>query len=93
MMTLVGLLGGLCFAYCGVPAAWKTWRSGHSLGTPISIAWMIVTGSILMYAYLTVLHGFNPVLTVNYSVEAISWAVVIWFHYMPRSAKEAPGGR
>ena len=84
MIALIGLLGGACFAYCGVPAAWATWRAGRSVGTPVSVAWMIATGGVLMYAYLTILHGFDGVLTLNYSVEVASWLVVVWFHYRPR---------
>jgi hypothetical protein len=85
MTTILGLLGGFCFAYCGVPAAYRTARAGRSVGTPVSVAWMILVGAVAMYSYLTALHGFDPILTVNYAVEAVSWGVVVWFHYLPRS--------
>lgn len=86
-IQLIGLLGGFCFAYCGVPAAYHTARAGRSIGTPVSVAWMIFAGAVLMYTYLTVLHGFDAILTVNYTVEAASWATVVWFHYLPRKAQ------
>lgn len=89
LLSLVGLLGGVCFAYCGVPTAWRTARSGRSIGTPVSVAWMIFLGGILMYYYLTAAHGFDPILAVNYGVEIASWAVVVWFHYRPR-VRETP---
>ncbi len=81
MIEALGILGGVCFAYCGVPVAWATLKAGRHLGTPVAVAWMIVIGAILMYAYLYARHGFDPILTLNYSVEAASWAVVIWFRY------------
>ncbi len=84
LLSLIGLLGGFCFAYCGVPAAWATWRAGRSVGTPVAVAWMIAAGGVLMYTYLTALHGFDAILTVNYAVEVLSWLVVIWYHYRPR---------
>ena len=86
LLPLIGLLGGFCFAYCGVPAAWATIKAGRSIGTPVSIAWMISAGTVLMYTYLFALYGFNPVLTVNYTVEGLSWATIVWYHYNPRKS-------
>ena len=86
LLQIVGLTGGFCFAYCGVPAAWATWRAGRSIGTPVSVAWMITAGGVLMYTYLTALHGFDPVLAINYSVETLSWATIVKYHYFPRRA-------
>lgn len=85
MMTkLLGLLGGICFGYCGVPTSYSTIKQGRSVGTPISIAWMILLGSIFMYSYLALMYGFDLILTVNYSIEAISWGIIVYYHYLPR---------
>lgn len=81
---ILGLLGGFCFGYCGCPAAYATVRSGKSVGTPISIAWMIFLGSIFMYSYLFRTYGFDWVLTFNYSIEAVSWGFIVYYHYFPR---------
>lgn len=78
---LLGILGGLFFAYCGVPTAYATIKTGKSIGTPVSVAWMIVLGSILMYVYLYRSYGFDAILTFNYLVEAGSWGVVVFYHY------------
>ena len=86
-LDLVGLLGGACFAYCGVPAAYLTVRKGSSIGTPISVAWMITLGAITMYGYLLARYGFDWVLAVNYAVEFLSWATIVWYHYRPRRAR------
>jgi len=83
-LDVVGLIGGACFAYCGVPAAISTVKKGSSIGTPVSVAWMIVIGSIIMYGYLLARYGFNGVLAVNYGVEFLSWATIVWYHYRPR---------
>lgn len=85
MLTkLLGLIGGFCFAYCGVPLAWATARAGKSIGTPIFTALAIVAGGVSMYAYLLLTYGFDWLLTVNYSVEILSWATVAFYHYWPR---------
>lgn len=90
IVKLLGILGGLAFAYCGIPAAWATIRNGRSVGTPASVAWMISAGSILMYSYLTLQHGFDLILTVNYGVEFLSWASIVYVHYFPwKTALEA----
>jgi hypothetical protein len=93
MVSIVGLLGGLCFAYCGVPTAWRTIRAGCSQGTPASVAWMIFLGGILMFAYLAASYGFDRLLAANYAVETASWGVVVWFHHFPRKEPENDAAR
>jgi hypothetical protein len=82
---LFGLIGGLCFAYCGVPAAYKTVKAGKSIGTPISIAWMITIGAVAMYSYLLLTYGFDTLLAINYFVEAASWGTIVWYHYKSKT--------
>lgn len=81
---VLGLLGGACFAYCGVPTAVQTYRAGKSVGTPVSVAWMISLGSLFMYSYLFRSYGFDLVLTINYAVELASWGTIVRFHYFNR---------
>jgi hypothetical protein len=81
LIKLLGIIGGFCFAYCGVPAAYHTIKAGKSIGTPISIAWMITIGAIAMYLYLLCTYGFDTILTINYSVETLSWAIIVVYHY------------
>lgn len=85
MIKLLGLIGGFCFAYCGVPVAIASFSKGGSIGTPVSVAWMILVGAVAMYAYLYLSYGFDWLLAINYSVEALSWGVVLRYHYLPRS--------
>ena len=84
MLAVIGVLGGLAFAFAAVPQAFATWRAGKSLGTPPSIAWAVFVGCICLYTYLTGMHGFDPLLTLVYGVETISWATLLWFNYLPR---------
>lgn len=83
-VALLGAIGGIAFACCGVPVAWATLRAGKSVGTPVSIALFCILGSLATYAYLLLTYGFNPLLTANYSVEFATWAVVAWYHFFPR---------
>ena len=77
----LGIIASICFGCCGVPAAYKTLRAGKSIGTPVSIALMILGGSVTMYSYLTISHGFDLILTVNYSTEIISWGIIAVYHF------------
>lgn len=82
IVNLLGLIGGLFFAYCGVPAAYSTLKAKKHLGTPLSISIPIVAGSIIMYLYLFLAHGFDRILTFNYSVEVLSWSVILWYGFV-----------
>lgn len=84
LLKIIGLAGGFCFAYCGVPTAWATIKKGASTGMPVITAWMISVGGILMYWYLTASFGFDWVLAVNYLVEVVSWLIVVKYHYRPK---------
>ncbi len=79
LLQVFGLLGGALFAYAAVPQAIRTVRAGKHLGTPLDIIVTIFVGTLTMYGYLFAAHGFDPVLTVNYSVEALSWGVLLFY--------------
>jgi hypothetical protein len=80
LVKILGAIGGFCFAYCGVPLAVATIKAGKSLA-PVTTAWGIVIGTIAMYLYILLTFGFDWLLTVNYSVELLSWATVVVYHY------------
>lgn len=81
---LLGFIGGVCFAACGVPAALATFKAKKSIGTPISVALYIFSGAIAMYFYLLLTYGFDLLLTANYLVEAGSWGLIAYYHFFPR---------
>ena len=83
IIEVIGLLGGLCFAYAGIPSAIATHKAGKSIGISLLTSWLILLGTILLYIYLYIKSGFDWIITVNYSVEALSWAVIIRYHYFP----------
>lgn len=86
MITLLGLLGGLLFAFAAVPSALATFRAGKSIGVPANMAWLILGGVLALFAYLTALHGFDAVLALTYGVEGASWATILRYHYLPRAS-------
>lgn len=84
MIRLLGILGGICFALAGLPAAYQSFKAGKSVGTPVTIAWLTMLGTIFMYLYLLASYGFDPILTVNYTTGAVSWGIIVYYHYFPK---------
>lgn len=79
LLQVLGLIGGAFFAYAAVPQAIKTVRAGKHLGTPIDIIVTIFIGTITMYSYLHATRGFDWVLAFNYTIEAVSWGVLLFY--------------
>lgn len=84
MLKLLGALAGYCFCASGFPVALSVWKNGHAVGIPVMSAWLIFSGTILMFSYLTLSYGFDWLLLLIYSLEALTWGVVIWYSYFPR---------
>ena len=87
-VKLLGLSGGSCFAYCGIPAAIATIRAKKSIGTPVSIAWGIVAGVVLTYSYILLAFHFDWVITINDLIEFSAWATIIFYHYKGKYARK-----
>jgi len=83
VLELIGLIGGFCFAYCGVPTMLRTIKAGKSIGTPADVAWFIFLGGLFMYTYLYFKFGFDWILTINYIIEVGSWGTILGYHYKP----------
>lgn len=87
-LPALGLVGGACFAFAAVPSAFNALRTGRNPGVPISLAWLVFSGTVLVYTYLVfrffIVSGIDWVLSFNYWVEATSWATILRYHYKPR---------
>lgn len=90
MIAILGLLGGACFAFAAVPSAVTAWRSGRNPDVPITLAWLVFSGTVLVYSYLILkfflVSGVDWILSFNSVVEAASWATILRYHYAPRAA-------
>lgn len=75
----IGAVAGACFAYCGVPAAYRFWKIKTAPKEIGATAMLICVGGILMWTYLFLTYGWNWLLTINYFVEVSSWTIVIYF--------------
>lgn len=86
----LGLVGGACFAVAAVPSAVRCVRLGRNPGVPLSLAWLVFSGTVLVYAYLALQYftvtGIDWILSANYYVEAVSWGTILFYSYKPRTS-------
>lgn len=76
-MDVVGLVGSICFAICGVPAALDAWRrKGCCYPWSFLLLWLV--GEVLTSAY--VLYLGNWILMINYVVNLICLLVIIRYN-------------
>ena len=90
LLPVLGLLGGACFAFAAVPTAVIAIRTGKNPGVPLSLAWLVFSGTVLVYSYIWIKFftssGIDWILSFNYCVEAASWATILTYSYLPRKA-------
>jgi hypothetical protein len=79
MLSLLGIIGGILFAYAAMPAAIRTIKAGYSLGTPVDLSLAVCTGTVVQYVYLLLSYGFSTVLFVNYLVGFACWAILLFY--------------
>ena len=77
MMEVVGILGSICFALCGVPAAYEAWKfKTCSYSWPFLLMWMI--GEVLTSAY--VIYLMDWILLFNYAANFICLLIIMYYN-------------
>lgn len=85
MGEILGWLGGMLLAFCGLPQALKCYRTGHAYGVDTLFAWMWMIGEILCLLY--VIGWIAPLswpLIANYFLNIVLVAVILKYKYLPR---------
>lgn len=81
-VSILGILGGFCFAVAGIPSAVQAVKDGKTY-VPALTSWPIFLGVLSLYFYLLLLHGFDPILAWVYGIEGAAWAVVLKYTHFP----------
>ncbi len=89
----LGTGGALMFAASCIPLAWKTWRQGKGLGTPLGTVWMFTGATVLFTTYLALKVGAIQGPTLISGSEAVAWLVVLFYEYFPRQIDEITGSK
>lgn len=81
-LELIGWTGSILLAFCGLPQAIESWRTGSSVGVTWGLLLMWGLGEILTLLY--VLPKMEPPLIFNYTANLIFLAVITYFKIWPK---------
>ena len=82
MIQLIGYIGSLAYAVCGLPQAIMSIKNGHSQGISRGYAFLSLAGSILSLVYAFPRHDY--VLLLNFGTNIIVWGIVLKYSYFER---------
>lgn len=81
-MEYLGWIGSFLFAMCGAPAAYASYKEGHSNGMNWAFLLMWFGGEVCTILY--VLPKQDWPLLFNYLFNFVFLCVIIWFKLFPR---------
>ena len=84
-MTIISWLGSICFALCGIPQAWQSYKQGHSNGLSYLFLGLWFMGEALTIVYVASEIGSVPLL-VNYGCNFVCLVIVIRYRMFPRGS-------
>ena len=82
MIHVIGYIGSLAYALCGLPQAILSIKNGHSKGISRGYAMLSLIGSILSLVYAFPRGDY--VLLLNFGVNIIVWSVILKYSYFER---------
>ena len=82
MIQLIGYIGSLAYAICGLPQAIMSIKNGHSQGISRGYALLSLVGSILSLIYAIPRQDY--VLVLNFATNIIVWSIVLKYSYFER---------
>jgi uncharacterized protein with PQ loop repeat len=84
-LEIIGFIGSLSLAVCGIPQAWMSFKQGHSEGISLGFLLLWTVGEIFTILY--VLPMANAPLLLNYSCNLIFLSVIWRYRLCPRNLK------
>ncbi len=77
IMEIIGWIGAVLLAFCGLPQAWKSIKDGNSDGITWSFMGMWLIGEILTLMYIWPEHQI-PLIT-NYILNIVFSSIILWY--------------
>jgi uncharacterized protein with PQ loop repeat len=84
MLELIGWIGSVLLACCGIPQAYSSHKDGHSDGISHAFLWMWAIGEVLTFTYVLGFQTLSLPLIANYAVNILVLLVIIKYKYFPR---------
>jgi uncharacterized protein with PQ loop repeat len=90
IFDIMGWLGSLCLAICGIPQAWQSYKDKNSNGISWGFVILWTTGELLALAY--VYDRLDLPLVMNYATNILILGVILYFKINPKVGEETPTG-
>lgn len=84
MIELVGWIGAILFAFCGIPQAYHSWKNKNSHGMSWTFLWMWFWGEILTFGYVAT-TSFQLPLLFNYLANFLCLVIIMWYRKFPKN--------
>ena len=84
LYEIFGWAGAIAFAFCALPQALQCLRQKHAHGVNALFLTLWITGEILTLTYVIGDIGFKWPLLVNYIMNIIFIAVIVYFKLFPK---------
>jgi len=83
IFEIMGWLGSICLAICGIPQAWQSYKDKHSHGISWGFVLLWAFGEIFALAY--VYDKLDLPLLLNYATNILILAVILYFKIKPKT--------
>lgn len=83
IFEIMGWLGSICLAICGIPQAWQSFKDKHSHGISWGFVLLWAFGEIFALAY--VYDKLDLPLLLNYSTNILILAVILYYKIKPKT--------
>ena len=83
LFEILGWLGSICLAICGIPQAWQSFKDKHSHGISWGFVLLWAFGEIFALAY--VYDKLDLPLLLNYATNILILAVILFYKINPKN--------
>lgn len=83
MIQLLGVIGAIAFAICGLPQAWQSFKTKSSQGVNVWFLLLWLFGEIITMIYV-LLTVYDWILLSNYIVNILFLFVIMYYKFFPK---------
>lgn len=83
MIEVIGWIGSILFALCGLPQALMAWKNKNSDGLSWIFLMMWFFGEVFTFTYVVTKEDVLPLL-VNYSLNFVFLLIIMWYKLFPK---------
>lgn len=86
LFAIIGWMGAICLAVCGLPQAWESYKARNSEGISWSMLLLWGFGELLTFIY--VFEQMNVPLITNIATNILAVSIMIWFKLFPEQKRK-----